>query len=106
MITLQAGEGSEGVRHPSPWRLSLFSFSGMLAFGCCDKTSGKINLKEEGFVLAHGFGGLSSGLLAQLLFRPATRKNIVEEEGCQLLVARKERGREGGRARACARMHK
>lgn len=33
--------------------------TGVLVFYYCDQIAGKITLKEEGFILAHGFRGLS-----------------------------------------------
>jgi hypothetical protein len=39
-------------------------------FHCCDKISEKINLKEERFTLAQGFGGVSPWSLGSVISGP------------------------------------
>jgi hypothetical protein len=48
----------------------------MLVFSNCGKIPAKINLKEEGFILAHGFRGFSPQSLGSLVSGSEERHNI------------------------------
>jgi hypothetical protein len=49
----------------------------VLAFHHCDRRAEKTNLKEERFILAHGFGGFSPWLLDSIVSGPSVRQNIM-----------------------------
>jgi hypothetical protein len=62
------------------------------------KNPRKMNLKEEGVILAHSFRGFSLWLLGLVAVRPMTRKYIIMEEHVRrkLLMSQKLKRRWGG----------
>jgi hypothetical protein len=80
--------------------LAKYPITVVLVFCCCDKIPYKSNLKEEIFILDHGFRLSVNGSPTPLLWvwdRTLWHQGQMAEESAHFMVARKQQGEEESR---------